>query len=155
VTTSVVFDLTDRLVDVFKEAVTDATVYDGYGNINDPGDFVMVGVDDPDGDRAQASDATQTWAGLGAHTRDEEGTITCVALAWTGNPELKPVRAKVKAMTGAIEQALKADPSLGGTVPGLLWTGYGQRTQMVQLQTDDGASVIVFFDIAFKARLRA
>jgi hypothetical protein len=38
-------------------------------------------------------------------------------------------------------------------VPGLLWIGYGTRTQLIQIQATDGACVMCVFDVAFKARI--
>jgi hypothetical protein len=38
-------------------------------------------------------------------------------------------------------------------VAGLNWTGYGTRTELIQLQATDGACVMCVFDIAFKARI--
>jgi len=153
-TTSVVFDLIGTLVTGFDTALAAATVYDGYGKTDEvAGDYVMVGIEDPDSDRATSAEARQDWAGLGARARNEEGTVTCLALSWNGNDDLAQARAAVKATTGAIEDYLRADPDLGGVVPGLLWTGYGTRTQLIQIQATDGACVICVFEVAFKARV--
>ena len=151
-TTSVVFDLIDVLVSRFTDALS-VNVLDGYGLTDDPGDFLMVGVEDPDSDRAVSAEAKQEWAGLGAKTRYEEGTVTCIALSWNGDADLKAARAACKATTAAVENNLRADPNLGGVVPGLNWTGYGVRTELIQLQASDGACVMCVFDVAFKARL--
>lgn len=154
--TSVVFDLIDRLVVVIRTALPAANVYDGYGETDDPGDFIMVGVSDPDEERAAPSaSGRQSWVGIGARSRDEVGTVTCVAGSWNGNPDgLAQARAAVKVSLAAIENALRTDPDLGGTVAGLMWTGFGDGELAVeQLQASDGTSVICRFDIAFKARI--
>ena len=151
-TTSVVFDLIDTLVSRFTAALS-VNVLDGYGLTDDPGDFLMVGVEDPDSDRAVSAEGKQEWAGLGAKARYEEGTVTCIAMSWNGDADLAAARAAVKATTAAVENNLRSDPNLGGVVPGLNWTGYGTRTELIQLQASDGACVMCVFDVAFKARL--
>lgn len=151
--TSVAFDLIDALVSTFQAALPDLNVFDGYGLTEDPGDFLMVGVEDPDSDRSTSAEGRQEWAGLGARARYEEGTVTCIAMSWNGDADLAAARAACKATTAAVENVLRSDPNLAATVPGLTWTGYGTRTELIQLQATDGACVICVFDVAFKARI--
>ena len=150
--TSVVFDLIGTLVTRFDAAVT-ANVYDGFGVTDDPGNYLMVGVEDPDSDRGIAAEARQDWAAIGNRARYEEGTVTCVAMAWNGDGDLAAARTACKAITVEAENHLRSDPNLGGTVTGLMWTGYGTRTQLIPIQAEDGACVICVFDVAFKARI--
>jgi hypothetical protein len=152
VTTSVVFELIDVLVAQLGAELS-VNVMDGYGITDDPGDFLMVGVEDPDSDRATSAEAKQEWAGLGARMRYEEGTVTCIAMSWNGDADLSAARAAAKATTVAVENHLRADPNLGGSVDGLMWVGYGTRTELIQLQATDGACVMCVFDVAFKARI--
>lgn len=151
-TTSVVFDLPGALLARWGPLL-DVNLFDGYGVTDDPGDYLMVGVEDPDSDRATSGEAKQEWASLGARMRYEEGTITCIAMSWNGDGDLAAARAACKATTVAVENHLRSDPNLGGTVSGLNWTGYGTRTELIQLQATDGACVMCVFDVAFTARL--
>jgi hypothetical protein len=151
-TTSVVFDLIDVLVEQLGSALS-VNVLDGYGLTDDPGDYLMVGVEDPDSDRATSAEGKQEWHGLGNRARLEEGTVTCIAMSWNGDADLSAARAAAKVTTAAVEDHLRSDPNLGGTVAGLMWTGYGTRTELIQLQATDGACVMCVFDVAFKARL--
>lgn len=154
---TVVFALIDRLLDVFTEVLPDVMVYDGFGVSDDPGDFLMIGVEDPDAqDSATAAESEQKWAGLGAKSRDESGTITCAALSWNGNGAAggqKEARAGAKAIVDAVENVLRADPNLDDIVPGLMWTGFGTRFRLVQDQNSTGAMALAVFDIAFRARI--
>jgi hypothetical protein len=150
--TSVVFDLIGGLVDRLGPLL-DANVLDGYGLTDDPGDYLMVGVEDPDSDRATSAEGRQEWNGMGARSRLEEGTVTCIAMSWNGDADLSVARAAVKALTAEVEDHLRADPNLGATVPGLNWVGYGTRTELIQLQATDGACVMCVFDVAFRARI--
>lgn len=152
--TSVTFGLIDRLVTVLGTGLSaDVKVIDGDVVSDEPGTVLMVGWDDPDNDRATSVTGAQTWAGLGAKARNEEGTVTCLVVTVDGNNVLKDARATVEAVTDGVEQILRADPNLGGQVPGLMWTGYGTRTEIRQWLSDMGAVVICTFDIAFKARI--
>lgn len=152
--TTVTFDLIDQLVEQYRAGLP-ATVHvvDGDVVTGDPGVFLMVGWDDPDNDRATSVTGQQSWAGLGARARDEEGTVTCLVVAWDGNGDLGTARTTARGVTDAVEQLHRADPNLGGTVPGLLWTGYGTRTELRQWLSDQGAVVTCTFEIAFKARI--
>jgi hypothetical protein len=79
--------------------------------------------------------------------------VTCIAMSWNGDADLSAARAAAKATTVAVENHLRADPNLGGSVDGLMWVGYGTRTELIQLQATDGACVMCVFDVAFKARI--
>jgi hypothetical protein len=155
--TSVVFDLIGALVDTFTTALgSTARVFDGALPTEDaPTSFVMVGIGDPYNTSPDtAADSTQTWAGLGAHARDEQGTITCCAVSWNGDGAgLAAARAGVKAITETIAATLKASPNLNNTVPGLLWTGMGSRGTWTPIQAEDGSSLVHYFEIQFRARL--
>jgi hypothetical protein len=151
--TTVAFALLDRLVDLYTTRLPTVHVVDGDTVSDDVGTWLMVGWDDPDNDRATAATAAQSWAGLGAKARDEEGTVTCLVVVTKGSNSLKDVRATVKAVTDAVEDIHRDDPNLGGTVPGLMWTGYGTRTELRQWLSDMGAVATCTFDIAYKARI--
>lgn len=151
--TTATFALIDRLVDLYREGLPDVNVVDGDTVSGDLGAWLMVGWDDPDNDRATAATGAQSWAGLGAKVRDEEGTVTCLVVVTNGNNDLKAARATVKAVTDAVENIHRADPNLGAEVPGLLWTGYGTRTELRQWLSTDGAVVTCTFEIAYRARI--
>lgn len=154
--TSAVFGLIDELVDHFTAALPSIAVYDGYGLSDDASDFLMVGVEDPNGSEPTSADVQQQWAGLGAKARYEAGTVTCAALAWRGNPGdagQREARAAAAAIVAAVENDLRADPNLGGAVPGLQWVGFGDRLRIVQDQTQSGPMALVIFDIAYKAKI--
>lgn len=148
-----VLDVIDALVEQYGTAVTTATVYDGVGASNDPGDFIMVGVSDPDSDQApNSAETTSEWAGLGAKRGDEEGTVSCCVMSWNGEAEgLAEARAKVRTMLDTIAAVHVADPTLG--IGPVMWTRFGSRGSTTQLQSDLGSMVLHYFEIAFKARI--
>lgn len=156
--TSAIYEVIDTLVDTFAAlavpsgSLEGVLVLDGLGVTEDPGDFLMIGADDPDADdNSTAASSQQEWAHANHTARDEVGTVTCVALSWNGDGDQRAARASVKAITAAVEDALRANPSLG--LASLLWTSYGESTDLVQAQGEAGAAAQVTFTIAFRARL--
>jgi hypothetical protein len=74
----------------------------------------MVGVDDPDqDDAANSADSVQSWANVGHVVRDESGEVTCAALSWNGDSDPKAARDGVFALTAALEDLMRQDPTLG------------------------------------------
>lgn len=150
--TSVVPALIDALVSTFTSAITTARVYDGFGSTEDPGDFLMVGVEDPDLEgSAFAADVTQDWTNANTTARSESGDITCAALSWNGNTDQKAARDAVYAVLAAAETALRNNPSVG--LANVLWTSFGTNLQLSQNQTTTSALAMVIFRIHFEARI--
>lgn len=151
--TSVLPALIPALVTAFGAAGA-ASVRDGFGPSDSPGDYLMVGVDDPNaiGPTASAT-SDQSMATMGTRrSRDEVGDVTCLALCWNGDSDQKAARDAVFAMTAMVEATLRADPTVGG-VPGLLWAEYGTRLTLTQNQDEDGALAWLVFLVHFKARI--
>lgn len=149
--TSVVPALIDALVTAFDAAMT-TTVYDGYGVSDDPGDFLMVGIDDPDSDDwANAASVKQDWAQANHTARSEEGDIVCAALSWNGDGSQKVARDAVYATQASVETVLRANPSLG--VTSVLWTSFGTNAEFRQIQGKHGAAALLIFRIFFRAHL--
>jgi len=153
--TSAVPAVIDALVTKARAALPDLSVHDGFGVTDDPGDFLMVGVEDPDLDGATFSaEAQQSWAHVNHTARDEEGDITCAALSWTGDGDeagQKAARDAVYATTAALENVLRADPTLG--VATVLWASFGTSQQLKQAQDQHGAIALLLFRVHFKARI--
>lgn len=157
-TTTIVFDLITQLVSVCAANVPPGVqVYDGPGASNDPGNFLMVGVGNPDSDDlAESATGTQVWNGLGAKSALEDGSVVCCALAWTGgagNAAQQSARETCRDIVKSVDAALKSDPNLGGAVPGLNWVRYGGNFALSQRSTADGVTAIFYFEIGYKARL--
>lgn len=146
-------DVIDALVTQYTSALTNFTVYDGVGASNDPGNFLMVGVPDPDSEQTPTSaEASQEWAGLGARARDEAGSVTCCALAWNGETSgLRDARSVIRGMLNTISALHRDDPTIG--IGAVMWTGLGQNIRIDQIQSDAGSMVLVVFDVMFKARV--
>lgn len=151
---TVVLDLIDALVaQAPAQMPAGVQVYDFNSVSEDPGDFLMIGVEDPDTEDADFSaESTQEWAtALGNMDRDERGEVTCAALSWNGNGNAVTARAAVKAILAGLATLLHTTPALG--VEGALWTGFGSRMTVNQIASEDGVRVLVVFRIAFVARV--
>ena len=148
---SVIPAVIDAVVSRARANLPSICVYDGFGVSDDPGDFLMVGVDDPERqDSAYSADSQQDWAHANNTARDEVGDVTCAALSWNGDADQKRARDAAFATCAALEVLLRADPSLGGIV---LWTSYGTSTQLTQNQNGNGALALVVFKVHFRARI--
>lgn len=142
----------DALVESAGVALPDVIVSDGYGVTDDPGDFLMIGVEDPDSqENAFSVDVRQEWANANYTARNEDGEVVCAAVSWNGDGDQKLARDSVYDIFGAIEDTLRANPSLG--VASLLWSSVGSSSQLSQAQGQQGAAAMLIFRIQFKARI--
>ncbi len=151
---SVIPAVTDALVGLSEAAVEPLgfVVFDGVGLGEDPSDFVVVGIPDPTSSNlSTAATVEQDWATLGNLSRDESGSLDCIAYAVDGDSDQKAARDRVFAAVAAIGAAVLSDLTLGG-VPGLLWSGV-RITHYDQSQSDFGAEAQISFQLGFRARI--
>lgn len=150
--TSVVPALLDALVTTLTAALPTVTVLDGEGITGDPGDWLMVGVDDPDKETAPNAATTTEEQGAFGSTRPrmENGSIFLTAFSWNGDSNQKAARDAVYATAAAVANAIRTD-TLG--VSGLLSIGYGEATTYRQGQADPGAGAELLFSVKFMASI--
>lgn len=126
-TTSRVPATIDYLVTLFGGAATighatpPVNVIDGPKVTADPGPLALwVGVDDiaavGAGAMPAAAASAQQWIGLGRGGHTETLEIRCVAQAWSGDDDVRSLRVAAYGITSAVEDLLRNDPGLGGTV---------------------------------------
>ena len=127
-------------------------VHDGVATTLDPGDFLMVGVEDPDIEGAAFSaDGSQDWAWMGPDApTSEEGDVTCVALSWNGDGDAKLARDTAHTIITGLLDAISADVTLG--IPYLLHARFGKSIQFSQAQGEGGASAYFIFRIHYSAQ---
>ncbi|MEV4173982.1 hypothetical protein [Nonomuraea sp. NPDC049709] len=152
-TTSRVPAVIDGLVDFFEAATGLAAVkiVDGPIVTNAPlKEAIYVGYDgDPDGE-GQAADVTQEWASIGQRARDETILITCAVVVWRGDTKVRPVRLRTYELLAEVENALRADPSLGLPPPTVAAWASGQ---LYQSQRQSGMECRIPFQIQVKTRI--
>lgn len=113
---------------------------------------LFVGVADAQADEAvESGTGTQEWAGLGAMAKNDLITITSTIRAWSGDTSIRAARRAAFDVLGAVENLVRADAKLGGTVlftlPGI--TNVRYRAGVGK----QGAIAEVVFDLAAKARI--
>lgn len=151
--TSVVPALIDAIVTTARASLPNLRVTDGWGVSSDPGDYLMIGVEDPDVDGyAETASSKQEWANANYTSRDEEGDINCVALSWNGNSDMKAARDAVYANVAALETALRQNPPQD--LDDVLWTSImAGGGRLNQIEDGSGAVALLLFSIHFNARI--
>lgn len=148
----------DALI-AFAEAQVPAgvDVFDGDEPAAPSGDYVIIGIKDPDPDdtapTAPLAQTTQAWAAVGwqqAVYTDETGVITCAAVAWVGDRQLKVVRDKVSAIVSTLAGAMFDDPTLG---LGPWFQARIATFQLTQLSHPDGVTARAVFEVHTVARI--
>lgn len=127
----------------------------GIGPTDDPGPhFLDIGRNDPAvTDLFDPGQHGQTMATCGtARTRDEDGTINCVATSWNGDMDTEQAMADAFDTLEVVSAVLRSDPSLG-------ITGYQQLSCEIQSVTpefapfDGGVDCAVVFTVHYTARI--
>jgi hypothetical protein len=113
-----------------------------------PGDFIAIGHDGSDDGEVSVSNTTQSFEQLGNFKQFEDGSIECFLSTWDGGTSITARRARAATLISAVDTALRADLSLGGSCL------YSQIAsfQFVYLQTTNGAAVNINFTISYRAR---
>lgn len=152
-TSTILFDVIDALYAKFDAALPGIVVSDGFAVTQDPGSYLMVGIEDPETTGLPvAATSRQQWATLGDRQRDDNGAVWCVAESWNGDANQKAARVALKTTLDAAASVVNADPTLGG-VTGLLWAGYGVTSNLMQAQNENGAIARMSFQIAYRTRI--
>ena len=148
---SIVPALIDALVTTAVSALPAAVVIDGQGHTDDPGDYLLVGCEEPDADgESEAADVTQEQVAFGStRPRQEDGVIHMVARSVNGDANQKAARDAVYAIQEALATALRTTDDLG--VTGGLMLSNGSDLTLGEDQSEFGAVATLRYDIAFKS----
>lgn len=150
---SVVPLVIDALIAGAQDALGEAClVVDGFGLTDDPGNFLMIGVEDPDTeDFATSATSVQEWAHAVADERDETGDVSCAALAWNGDGDQKAARDAAYDIVTGFGTWIRENYTLG--LANVYNAEFGSNQALTQIQNTDGAVALVSFKVAFKARI--
>jgi hypothetical protein len=150
---SIVPALIDAIKAAAISALPSALVLDGVGMTDDPGDYLMIGTDDPDSaDESEAANVTQTQMAFGStRPRRETGVIHLAARSIDGAANQKTARDAVYALQEALASALRTGGDLG--VTGVLSLSNGANLRLTQNQDSYGARATLLYDIAFDAQI--
>lgn len=135
-------------------AAEDVLVTYGSPISDDPGDYLMFGVDDPSSLSPTIGSWEQAVATLGRpRTRDESGTINCAAASHNGEADLQTALEQALVYIAAVEDFLRADPSLGLTVPGRVTIQIGGSGSPYLAQDEFGVYALVVFTVTYEIRI--
>lgn len=144
----------DALVALFEAtpALDGVKVVDGPLVTGDPlHRAVFVGYDgDPDNDGGEAVTFSQEWASIGQKAKNETFTVQCAVAAWKGSTKVRPVRVLAYDLLAAVEDTLRADPSLGMPPPTIVAFASGS---LIQAQRKSGIECRIPFQIAVQTRI--
>lgn len=114
--TSAVPAAIEALLSIADAALTDADVHDGPPTRFVDSDWVAIGYS-PAGDTFSAVDGwTQAPAALGAMSREERFEVIGTLASTSGDPEMEPRRVRAFQMLAVLEQAVRDNSDLNGTV---------------------------------------
>ena len=122
-------------------ALTGVTIFDGQPTTDDDPDFIAIGFGD---DLGAAVVGQQKPAALGNLRREETYEINCEVSSWLGDAVMKTVRDRAFTNLAAIENVVRNDGTLAGTVT---FGDFGRSFQVIQVQTVQGAVCSIRFTI--------
>jgi hypothetical protein len=130
----------------------DVRVVRGRDLTNEASDVVMVGLADVEntgwGSAGAFQQTMQTFGG----NREEIGTVACQVVAWNGDADQDAACSTAFAHLAALEAAVRAAPALGLTVFDYVVAEF-QAGEVMEAQTDLGASTAIGFTITYKIRI--
>lgn len=157
--TSAVPALIDALVTQATAMLTTVRVYDGFGISEDPSDFLMVGVDDPDPQSAGLTadhEQEQIAMGPAGVVYRERGTITLAAYSFNGDAIQKTARDAVYAIRNSVDNLIRTT-HVSGASPSVLGVAGVDRATITSsaLQQDvwQTADALLVFSVAFEATI--
>lgn len=140
-------------------ATAKVLVHDGplpYGEELTAERNLWIGWDQVNGS-AGGEDSAQSWSILDhARTREEDGTVTCTADAWTGSVKLKTARDMCAAIVAGVELLLRGDGNTGpgnARMGGLAFWSSVDDLKWYPRQDQQGAGMACVFTVGFRARL--
>ena len=134
------------------DAAFDATVQvvDGPQVNSDPSsDWLFVGhdADRPD-DTNDGAVATQDWMAF-QRTKEEDGEVTCAIVVVSGDTAIPTVRARALDILSDAEDALRANPTIGG----LVMKSHVSEIRFIPVVTSDGSKARVVFTVTYLAEI--
>lgn len=144
------------LVTTAKAAAPSVRVVRGRTLSDDPGNFVMVGVQSMDDSPGWESPGSfdQEFQAFGG-SRLETGTVNGLAFSRNGAADQAVAEAAAFALIDALAAAVRTDPSLGITTFDYLVAQFHGGAVQESQNTNDGAVTALSFSISYEARITA
>jgi hypothetical protein len=144
------------LRDLASAALPGLQVHYGVGVTDDPGDFLMIGVTDPDIERAAQSATLRQQRATMAGDRFEMGSINCCALSWNGDSSDAGALAALEAVaeTVAAVETILRDTAPTLNLDAVLKTDFApDDAEFLIAQSEVGASCMAIFSVAYQAQI--
>jgi len=141
----------DSLVEIFGTVTPD--VYDGPPVTSaNKQTYVAVGWDGVTPDGGSVGTVDHTWPHVGGMDVQEDGTVTCAAVAWTGDRTVAGRRAGALELFSACEQALRdAFKDNGGELDGVRYSNLLVTAgSLDQELIDDGVRARLEFTVNYR-----
>ena len=168
----------DALIAACRALMPDVEVSDGYSLLNDDRDTLYVGVADPwSKGPARASSSDLEWATASRPGgRNQDGTITLLAMAIRGDPDIKAARDRAYEIVETVDELARQGwgrrpddgglvvilptamvpggevPAVDAKVDGLLSLAITHE-DLDELQPETGVEVGVTFILSYRARI--
>lgn len=129
-----------------------STVRVSYGMVatEDPGDYLMLGGDDPDADWIVASIGSREFEGVGLDGEvSESGEIPCYVLSWNGDSDVRLAVETVYTIAEQVITIFRNAPNLG--LIQVDWTLPGSEMTCEYQLDDDGVKARLPFSIRYQA----
>jgi len=149
-------DVVDALLALCTAALPDRAVIDGPGPEGDDAEhYLFIGMGDPRRDDSDAGKFDQDWPKVTTQSRNETGTVNCIALSYEGSDGAEGQRAAREGCfetIAAVQRLMHHDTRLGD-VDGLISTSFTGGLPD-QVQTSRGAACAVRFSVDYSARIQ-
>lgn len=138
------------LTAMWKAALPTINVVDGPQVNADPSnDWVYVGFNGGSPDEFnEGATAQQSWMAF-ARVKQEDGQVTCAVVSRAGDTDVPTLRARAYGFVSAAEDALRADPQLGG----LVMDSFVSDHRYSPVQTKQAAKVRIVFTVTYKGQI--
>jgi hypothetical protein len=149
VTTSRIPAIIDALISTLNTGLPGVTVLDGPMVTVPDNDYVTVGWEPNN----TSTPSKQKWVGVGpSKARQEDIDIPCYCSSFSGSVSMSDRRNDAFTLLAAVEDALRADPFLGGAVtqPGYAEMG---SIELFETQGKAGADVGIAFHVTVTTRI--
>jgi hypothetical protein len=158
-------DVIDALVSFYRTTLAATVGYEQVGVLDGPEstdmgslfEYVVIGDEietDPDEATGTESTFTQSWAGLGAQAKTEEGSVACAVAVRSGDDDtlsLRDRRRRAFAVLAVLEAAQRIPPN--GTFGGLVLFSAIESGTYRPINDSEGTGAQVTFTVTYEARI--
>jgi len=149
-TDAVILYLTSMWQALTTTTLTGLQVADGPQVNSDPSvDWLFVGYNGATPDEFNEGATAQQSRMAFQRVKQEDGQITCAVVSVSGDTGVPAIRARAYGFVSAAEDALRADPQLGG----LVMDSFVSDHRYSPVQTQQAGKVRIVFTVTYKGQI--